>query len=364
MATSVAMLFIITLYQVCSNRVSDIINHSLVLFKIITLLIISIVGIAKLRIDHVNWNYIFNAPFDLGAYASGLIKVLLTYEGWNNINYLIEEFKPSSDNLEYPSVILKYSSLISVGITFILCFLTNAAFITVVGYNINYNGNTPIPMRFGKELLGETGEILMSILVAISSFGCVSAIIFTYSRIIKYAAETGFMPRRISSWFTSYWKKSDTLLKQLLAQFFYCLGLSFIFMIKTKYNISDNISDFFADASQYSAMIYHAASAYCLYILKKRLYNTNNNTNPEILSIPIYVIITYLLIIILIIIVLFIPSRNGNFDYPISYCISWSVVILGVIIWWLRDRKRSEATEEFIDETDQSEETISEAGRD
>ncbi|CAG8647368.1 24161_t:CDS:2 [Gigaspora margarita] len=165
MATSVAMLFIITLYQVCSNRVSDIINHSLALFKIITLLIISIVGIAKLRIDHVNWNYIFNVPFDLGAYASGLIKVLLTYED------LIEEFKPSSDNLEYPSVILKYSSLISVGITFILC--------KVVEYNINDNESTPIPMRFGKELLGETGEILMSILVAISSFGCVSAIIFT-----------------------------------------------------------------------------------------------------------------------------------------------------------------------------------------
>ncbi|RIB28503.1 amino acid/polyamine transporter I [Gigaspora rosea] len=337
MIVSVTMLCIITLYQILSGRVSDIINHTLVIFKITTLLIISIIGIVKLGINHDHWNSIFDAPFDFGAYGSGLIKVLLTYEGWNNVNYLIEEFKPRSDNLEYPSVILKYSSLISVGITFLLCFFSNAAFITVVGYNVT---DTPIPMRFGKELFGETGEILMSILVAISSFGCISALIFTYSRVIKYAAETGFMPRRISSWFTSYRKRSDTLCNQLSAQFFYCLILSFIFLIKTKYNISDNISDYFADASQYSAMIYHGASAYCLYILKKKL----KNTNPRIFSIPIYMIIIYLIIIILIVFALFFPPGNGNLHYMIPYCISWTAGILGIIIWWIRDRKRSEVS--------------------
>ncbi|CAG8497636.1 18763_t:CDS:2 [Gigaspora margarita] len=142
--------------------VSDIINHTLVLFKIIALLIISIVGIVKLGMNHNNWNSIFNAPFDFGAnYGKGLLKALLTYEG----------------------------------------FLTNAAFITVVEYNINDNESTPIHVRFGKELCGKTGETLMSILVAISSFGC-----------------------------SSY--------------------------------IPENISDFFADTSQYSAMIYHGTEEF------------------------------------------------------------------------------------------------------
>ncbi|CAG8785495.1 13270_t:CDS:2 [Gigaspora margarita] len=134
----------------------------------------------KLGTNRNNWNNIFNASFNFGAYGSGLIKVLLAYEGWNNINYLIGEFKPSSYNREYPSLILKYSSLISVGISFLLYFLTNAAFITVVGYNVNDSESIPIAMRFGKELLDGTGEKLMSILITISTFGCTSAMIFTF----------------------------------------------------------------------------------------------------------------------------------------------------------------------------------------
>ncbi|CAG8818453.1 15322_t:CDS:1, partial [Gigaspora rosea] len=54
------------------------------------------------------------------------------------------------------------------------CF-TNAAFITVIGNNITNNDNIPIALRFGKELLGKSGEILLSLLVAISAFGGVSA---------------------------------------------------------------------------------------------------------------------------------------------------------------------------------------------
>ncbi|CAG8794102.1 18795_t:CDS:2 [Gigaspora rosea] len=203
-------------------------------------------------------------------------------------------------------------------------------------------------MRFGQELFGESGKMLMSLLVAISTFGCVGALIFTYTRIIKYAAETGFMPRRISSWLNSYSINWDTL----------------------KYSISGNISDFFANTSQYSAMIYHGASAYCLYVLKKKL----KNTNPEIFSIPKFMVKIYFIIIILIVIALFIPPGNGNLDYLIPCGISWSAVILGVILWWFRDRNRSEGSnceknrteesEESIGETDQNEETIGETNRD
>ncbi|CAG8504125.1 15225_t:CDS:2 [Gigaspora margarita] len=139
-----------------------------------------IIGQIELRTNSYNWNNIFNRPSEFGAHGSGLIKVLLTYEGWNNINYLIGEFNPSPDNLEYPSLILKYSSLISVCISFISYCLTNAAFITVVGYNPNNSTDyesTPMPMRFGQELFGKGGENLMATFVAISIFGCVTVVL-------------------------------------------------------------------------------------------------------------------------------------------------------------------------------------------
>ncbi|KAF0542079.1 amino acid transporter [Gigaspora margarita] len=332
MIIAMTILFVITSYQIYSNRVSIFINQALACFKILILLIISTVGLVKLRTNSFNWNNIFNASFDFGAFGRGLIKVLLTYEGWNNINYLIGEFNPRPDNLQYPSIILKYSSPISVCITFIICFLSNAAFITVVGYNPNYstyNESTPMPMRFGQEIFGEPGKNFMSLLVSISTFGCVSALIFTYSRIIKYASETGFIP----SLFRDYNRNLNTLVNQLCAQFLYCFILSFIFLIKMDYNISD----FLSGASQYAFIIYHGASALCLYIIRIRL----RDTNPRF-SISIYMVIIYLFIIIFLIIALLVPPRDGSYDYLISYCISWVAIALGIIIWDIRNRIKNQ----------------------
>ncbi|CAG8728663.1 25430_t:CDS:2 [Gigaspora margarita] len=149
----------------------------LALIKIISLLIISIVGLARLSgDDSTNWRNVFNKSFnasvyELGAYGNGLIQILFAYEGWNNINYLVEE-------LDEPKAVLKYSSIISVFISISLYFSINAAFITVIGNNITNNNNIPIALRFGNKLLGRNGEILMSILVAISAFGSVSAKVF------------------------------------------------------------------------------------------------------------------------------------------------------------------------------------------
>ncbi|RIB29705.1 amino acid permease-domain-containing protein [Gigaspora rosea] len=178
---SVLILLVITLYHVFSKRLPDIINLALAVIKVISLIIISMIGLVRLAgTDSDNWNNIFNTSsnfdaYGFGAYGNGLIQILYAYEGWNSVNYLIEEITiPESNNLVYPSHILKYSSLISIAISFLLYFFTNAAFITVLGNGLTRNEDIPIALRFGKELLDGTGEKLMSIIVAISSFGSVS----------------------------------------------------------------------------------------------------------------------------------------------------------------------------------------------
>ncbi|CAG8824739.1 26991_t:CDS:2, partial [Dentiscutata erythropus] len=163
-----------------------------------------------------------------------------------------ESIETGPDDLISPSLILKYSSLISVLLSMLLYFFTNVAFITVLGNDlINNNEDIPIALRFGKELFGETGKMLMSILVAISAFGCVSAMVFAYARIIKYAAETEFIPK-ISNKLKDYNKTFNTLFNQLLAQFGYCSVLTVLFSIK-------NCFVFSSDASQYLAMLFHIA---------------------------------------------------------------------------------------------------------
>ncbi|CAG8641549.1 16492_t:CDS:2, partial [Dentiscutata erythropus] len=275
-------------------------------------------GLVKLAgTGSTNWSNIFNTSSKfgvhvVGAYGNGLIQVLFAYEGWNNINYLIEELKEPKDKT------LTYSSIISVVISFLLYFFTNAAFITVIGNNIIDNENIPIALRFGKALLGGTGEMLMSRLVAISAFGRWLSCL--YARIIKYAAETEFIPM-ISDIFKNYNRKFNTLTNQLLAQFCYCLILTMLISIKA------NCFTFSSYTSQYLAMIFHAASALCLLILKTNILDQMDKmVNKPFFS-----------IIVLIILVSLFPPEYGNYNYLIPYFISWVATLLSVVIWYFRN---------------------------
>ncbi|CAG8667258.1 3025_t:CDS:10 [Dentiscutata erythropus] len=280
--------------------------------------VVILFGLVKLAgTGSTNWRNVFNISsnigvYEVGAYGNCLIQILFAYED------LTEELKEPKDKN------LTYSSTISVVISFLLYFFTNVAFITVVGNNIIDNDNIPIALRFGKELHGGTGEILMSILVAISAFGSASAMVFIYARIIKYAAETEFIPV-ISDIFKNYNRRFDTLTNQLLAQFGYCFILTMLISIKA------NCFVFSSNTSQYLAIIFHGASAYSLWRLKKRLGEI------DAFPIPKYIIIIYLSITVLIIIASFFPPDYGNFDYLIPYCISCGAVILGLIFWYIRD---------------------------
>ncbi|CAG8705026.1 3956_t:CDS:2, partial [Dentiscutata erythropus] len=80
MIVSVLILLVITLYHASSKKISDYINQSLALIKVISLLIISIVGLVKLAANgFANWINVFNVSsnsgvYEFGAYGNGLIQ--------------------------------------------------------------------------------------------------------------------------------------------------------------------------------------------------------------------------------------------------------------------------------------------------
>ncbi|CAG8544151.1 6713_t:CDS:10, partial [Scutellospora calospora] len=302
------------------------------LIKIIALVIISIIGLVKLETNSIIWSGIFDSrPQSPGAYFNGILKVLFTYE-----DFIGELSDPKEKKLIY-------SSLISVGVSFLLYFFTTAAFITVVGYDISNNVSIPIALRFGNKLFGETGEQLMAGLIVISAFGSVATTVFVYGRIIKYAASTRFIPWR-PDLFNIYDKTFNTPTNALLAQFIYCLVLTIIFSL-----IGGNDPfDFFSSSSQYLAMMFHGASAISLLILKYKVRFDGFTIYKHIVGI-------YLLIIVLIIILSLFPPEPEyhNFNYLIPYAISWGAALLGVIIW--RFRKPREGLNDTTEQNSESE---------
>ncbi|CAG8669083.1 38724_t:CDS:10, partial [Gigaspora margarita] len=274
---SIAILAIITAYNMISNRLSVIINQVLAIIKVIAIFIISLVGLITLtESNSTNWSNIFNSPSAyVGAYSTNTI----------------EELKEPKDQK------LKYSNLISVGVSFVLYFLINAAFTTAVGHEFfndeNANNQTitfenSIALRFSYKLFNnnETGATFMSALVAISAFGSVGAMIFIYARIIKYAAETNFIPR-FSYLFDSCHKRFGTPFNALIAQFIYCSLFLLLFFDPTK-----DLFEFFSETAQFLAMIFHGASAICLFIIK---INNEPNDAPKF-RIPKWIIVIYLIL--------------------------------------------------------------------
>ncbi|CAG8443498.1 11295_t:CDS:2 [Dentiscutata erythropus] len=267
---SIFILAIITAYNMYSNKLSVYINQVLVFIKIIAIFLISIIGLMTLtKSNTTNWAEIYNSPTTyVGAYGSGILK-----SSFNN------------------------------------------AF------------NNSIALRFGYKLFNnnETGVTFMSALIAISAFGCVGSMVFSYARIIKYAAATKFIPK-YSYKFNNFHKKYGTPFNALLAQFIYCSIFLLLF-----FNPSKDLFDVVAVTSQIIAIMFHGASAICLFVLKK---------DPSNFQIPKWIIVIYPIFVTLIVITSFFPTGPGQLNYilyMLPYGLSVVATLLGVIIWRFRN---------------------------
>ncbi|CAJ0877191.1 22529_t:CDS:10, partial [Entrophospora sp. SA101] len=188
----IAALAIITLYHMLSNGLANKINQALAVVKMLTLIVIIIIGFVQLirtDISKPNWQNPFQdiENLKLPNLASALISVFFAYNGWNNLNYSLDEFKD-------PKGKLVYSNSLSVTVVTILYALTNVAFITVVkSEDVNKPGkdfNELIAGTFAKEIGGEDFARVLSFFVALSAFGAVSSMTwrFHHKRYTPYNA--------------------------------------------------------------------------------------------------------------------------------------------------------------------------------
>ncbi|CAG8586427.1 786_t:CDS:2, partial [Dentiscutata heterogama] len=154
----------------------------------------------------------------------------------------------------------------------------------------------------------------------------ISYIFNSYARILKYAASTEFIPK-YSYKFDNFHKKYGTPFNALLAQFIYCSIFLLLFFDPTK-----DLFDFVAETSQIIALMFHVASAICLFILRK---------DPSNFQLPKWIIVIYLIFVILIVSTSFFPPGPGSMDhyilYVLPYVFAMAATLLGGIIWKFRN---------------------------
>ncbi|XP_037524205.1 large neutral amino acids transporter small subunit 2 [Rhipicephalus sanguineus] len=165
-----------------STRVQDFFTYG----KLIALATIIITGVVQLCYGHTEHFNFENTETDVTKIALSFYSGLFAYNGWNYLNFVIEELKDPHRNL--PLAIFISCILVMVVYTLsIVAFHTTLSVQEVLGAEA-------VAVTFAEKLYGYMAWIV-PVFVALSTFGGVNGILFTSSRLFYAGAEQGQMPR-------------------------------------------------------------------------------------------------------------------------------------------------------------------------
>ncbi|KID87643.1 Amino acid/polyamine transporter I [Metarhizium guizhouense ARSEF 977] len=195
---SVALLGIctVTCFNCISTRMGTRINDMLMFLKFVALLFVTVVGII-VAVKGYTFNgekdnawkpqdWFKDTSFDLSNWAIALYGGLWAYDGWDNTNYVVGEFRNPSRDL--PRVI--HSAMPLVIVSYVLA---NVAYFLVLPVE-QVNGSNTVAVMFGSKVFGSIGAVIIALMVSASCLGALNSSTFTAGRLVYVAGKEGYIP--------------------------------------------------------------------------------------------------------------------------------------------------------------------------
>ncbi|KAF4780426.1 amino acid permease [Colletotrichum scovillei] len=195
-AVAMVALVSVTLLNCVSTKLGTKVNDWLMFLKFIALLGVTVTGIVvaitgktvtgKANMEWKSHEWFEGTSTDLSAWAVALYAGLWAYDGWDNTNYVVGEFRnPSRDlprviHTAMPLVILSY-------------VLANIAYFLVLPLAA-VNASNTIAVQFGAKVFGPVGSLVLALVVSASCFGALNSSTFTSSRLVYVAGKEGYIP--------------------------------------------------------------------------------------------------------------------------------------------------------------------------
>ncbi|KAK2593227.1 hypothetical protein QQS21_009067 [Conoideocrella luteorostrata] len=189
-------IFSVTLFNCISTRMGTRINDMLMLLKFVALLFVAVVGIVVAVTGYtfngekdVAWkakDWFKDTSLDLSNWAVALYGGLWAYDGWDNTNYVVGEFRNPSRDL--PRVI--HSAMPLVIVSYVLA---NVAYFLVLPVE-EVNGSNTVAVMFGSKVFGSIGAIVLALVVSASCLGALTSSTFTAGRLVYVAGKEGYIP--------------------------------------------------------------------------------------------------------------------------------------------------------------------------
>ncbi|KAL5333549.1 amino acid/polyamine transporter I [Aspergillus crustosus] len=136
-----------------------------------------------------NFTNAFEGTSDVTGYGvvNALYNVIWSFIGYSNANYALSETKNPVRTLKIAAPV----AIISVGI---LYMLVNIAYFAAVPKAELLDSGAIVAAVFFRNVFGSAAERAMSVLVALSAFGNVLAVIFSQGRIVQELGREGVLP--------------------------------------------------------------------------------------------------------------------------------------------------------------------------
>ncbi|KAI1772802.1 amino acid permease-domain-containing protein [Hypoxylon cercidicola] len=199
-AVGLVGLFLVTFLNCVSTRLGTRVNDMLMFLKFIALVgvticgvVVALTGFSYSGIANMEWkthSWFDGTSSDGSHWAVALYAGLWAYDGWDNTNYVVGEFRNPSRDL--PRVIHTAMPLV------IICYLlANVSYFLVLP-QADLNSTNTVAVMFGSKIFGPIGALIFALIVSASCFGALNSSTFTSSRLVYAAAKEGYVPTIIS----------------------------------------------------------------------------------------------------------------------------------------------------------------------
>lgn len=142
----------------------------------------------------------------LSAFFAGLVPVMFSYGGWQNLNFVAEEVKDPLRNLPR-AILMGVLCVIAVYVS------ANIAYVHVLSAPVLAATKTPAADVAGK-LLGENGASAITILIVISSFGFLNLALLSAPRVYYAMAADGLFFKSIAKLSPRFHAPTNAILLQ------------------------------------------------------------------------------------------------------------------------------------------------------
>ncbi|KAK6523422.1 hypothetical protein TWF281_001404 [Arthrobotrys megalospora] len=253
------------------------------------------------------------------AYATALLRIIYSYKGWENANYVLGEVKN-------PKKTLSIAAPVAVGGTTILYVLANVAYFAAIPKSELAKSEVIVAGIFFRNVFGDSaGARALPVFVALSNLGNVLAVSFAHARVNQELAKEGLLP--YSKFWASNWPYNAPL-----ASLFLHWIVTVIVLVAPPAGPAYN---FIVDLYTYpGAWINGFVVAGLIYL---QFTKSENWTSPWHTFLPVSIL--YLLANIFLAVVPFIPPEGGSnqdgYPYYVFPIVGVGVLILGGVYWAL-----------------------------